>query len=158
MGLFEKISLFLLRISLGFLFLYAGYTKVINPQWSAEGYMKGAKTFPEFYQWLLSPDILPVVNFVNEWGLLLLGVSLILGVGVRVSSLLGAVLMMLYYFPVLDFPYPNPHSFIVDEHIVYICSLLVLAALNAGRIWGLGKWCAALPLCSRFPFLRILLG
>ena len=136
---FQKISLFLLRVSLGWMFFWAGITKVLDPTWSAAGYLKGAKTFVGFYQWLLSPGILPVVNFINEWGLTFLGVSLILGIFVRLSSSLGAVLMLLYYLPVLDFPYPNPFSYIVDEHIIYVFALLALASLRAGDVWGLGK-------------------
>ena len=154
----QKLSLFSLRVSLGWLFLYAGITKVLDPNWTAQGYIKGAKTFPLFYQWLISSGILPMVDFINEWGLTLLGISLILGIGVRLSSLLGALLMLLYYLPALDFPYPNPHSYIVDEHIVYIGVLLFFASLRAGRIWGLESWCSKLPLCSRFPWLRGLLG
>ncbi len=155
---YQKLSLFLLRISLGWLFFYAGITKVLNPEWSAAGYLKGAKTFVWFYQWLLAPNILPVVNFLNEWGLTLIGASLILGVFVRLSSVLGIVLMLLYYFPILQFPYPNPHSYLVDEHIVYALSLFVLAAMQAGRHWGLENWCASLPLCSKYPKLRAWLG
>ena len=155
---FQKISLFLLRISTGWLMFYAGITKVLNPEWSAAGYLKGAKTFVGFYQWLTSPGILPVVNFVNEWGLVFLGVSLILGIGVRLSSILGAILMLLYYFPILDFPYPNPHSYLVDEHIVYIFVLLLFASLRAGRVWGLENWCSDLPICFKFPKLREWLG
>ncbi|MEK7599391.1 MAG: DoxX family protein [Patescibacteria group bacterium] len=155
---FQKLSLFLLRISLGWLMFYAGITKILNPEWSAAGYLKGAKTFVGFYQWLASPGILPIINFVNEWGLTILGVSLILGIGVRLSSILGAALMLLYYFPVLDFPYPNPHSYLVDEHIIYALALLLFASLRAGRIWGLENWCSNLPICSKFPRLRKWLG
>ncbi len=155
---FQKISLFILRISLGWLFFYAGITKILNPEWSAEGYLKGAKTFAGFYQWLASSSILPVTNFMNEWGLTLLGVSLILGIGVRLSSILGVILMLLYYLPILDFPYPNPHSFLVDEHIIYILVLLLFAGLRAGCVWGLEKWCSGLPICSKFPRLRKLIG
>ena len=155
---FEKISLFLLRISMGWLFFYAGITKVLNPAWSAGGYLQGAKTFAGFYNWIATPGLLPITNFVNEWGLTLLGVSLILGVFVRLSSVLGAVLMLLYYLPILDFPYPNPHSFLVDEHIIYILALLYFAAARAGRVWGLENWCSNLPICSKFPKLRNWLG
>ena len=136
----QKISLFLLRVSLGWLYFYAGITKVINPEWSAAGYLKGAKTFAGFYQWLTSPGILPLVNFVNEWGLALLGVSLIFGVFVRLSSVLGAVLMLLYYFVILDFPHPNAFSYIVDEHVIYALVLIFFAATRAGRVWGLENW------------------
>ena len=150
--------MFLLRISIGWLMFYAGITKVLDPAWSAAGYLKGAKTFTEFYQWLTTPDLLPFTNFINEWGLTLLGVSLILGIGVRLSSILGAILMLLYYFPILDFPYPNPHAFLVDEHIIYALVLLLFASLQAGRVWGLENWCSRLPVCSKFPGLRALLG
>lgn len=153
----QKLSLFLLRISMGWLMLYAGITKVLNPAWSAEGYLKGTKTFTGLYGWFASPGILPAINFVNEWGLTLLGVSLILGIGVRLSSILGAVLMLLYYFPVLTFPYVA-HSYLVDEHIIYGFALLVLAATRAGRVYGLENWCSNLPICSKFPQLRKLFG
>ncbi|MEK7067342.1 MAG: DoxX family protein [Patescibacteria group bacterium] len=158
MTFFQKISLFLLRVSMGWLFFYAGITKALNPEWSAAGYLRGAKTFTDFYQWLLQPNILPAINFMNEWGLTLLGISLIAGVFVRLSSFSGAFLMLLYYFPILNFPYPNSYSFIVDEHIIYISVLLLLANFRAGRVWGLENWCSNLPLCSRFPRLREWLG
>ena len=133
---FQKFFLFLLRVTVGWMFFYAGITKVLNPQWSAEGYLKGAKAFTWFFQILLDPSILPIINFMNKWGLTLLGLSLILGLFVRFSSLLGVLLMALYYIA-LGFPYPNPHSYIVDEHIIYISVLLFFAAIKAGRVFGL---------------------
>ena len=132
----QKFFLFLLRVSAGWMFFYAGITKVLNPQWSAEGYLKGAKSFIWFYQWLLQPEILPIINSINKWGLTLLGASLIIGLFVRFSSLLGVLLMALYYIP-LGFPYPNLNSYIVDQHIIYIAVLLFFAAIRAGRILGL---------------------
>ncbi len=139
MNKFQNISLFLLRVSLGGLFLYAGITKIFDSNWSAEGYIQGAKTFPELFQFFLDPSILPIVNIANEWGLTLIGVGLILGVFVRWAALGGMILMTLYYLVILDFPHPNPHAYIVDEHVVYFFSLWVLAAFNAGKVWGLGN-------------------
>ena len=143
---------------MGWLMFYAGITKVLDPNWSAAGYLNSAKTFSGLFQWFAQPNILPTINFINEWGLTLLGVSLLLGIGVRLSSVLGAALMLLYYFPVLDFPYPNPHSYIVDERVFYIFVLLFLAAAKAGRAYGLEEWCSNLPICSKFPKLREWLG
>ena len=107
--------------------------------------------FPEFYAWLASSELLPIINIVNEWGLTLLGISLIFGVFVRVSSLLGATLMLLYYFPAAELrpfeflpqvwvPYIGEHAVIVDEHIIYALVLLLFAAVKAGRAWGLEKF------------------
>lgn len=155
---FQNLSLFLLRISMGWLMFYAGITKVLNPEWTAKGYLESAKTFSGFYQTLAAPNILPVINFINEWGLVLIGVSLVLGLFARLSSFFGIVLMFLYYFPILDFPYPSTHAFLVDQHIIYAASLFVLASFRAGRVWGLDIWCASLPICSKFPKLRNILG
>lgn len=132
----QKISLVGLRVSLGCYMFYAGITKVINPDWSAEGYIKGAKTFAWFYQWLLNPHILPTIDFLNKWGLTLLGISLILGLFVRWSSTAGIVLMVLYYLAALDFPYPDAHAYLVDQHIIYSFVLFCFITLRAGQVWG----------------------
>lgn len=153
----NKLSLLALRLAMGWFYFYAGITKVLDPEWSAAGYLKNAKGFTAFYQWMLDPSILPVVNFFNEWGLTLLGVSLILGIFVRLSSSLGMVLMLLYYLA-LGFPFPNAHAFIVDEHIIYIAALFVLASQRAGTVWGLETWCAELPICKKYPRLRAWFG
>lgn len=153
----QKWSLFILRLSLGWMMFYAGITKIMTPNWSAAFYLKDAQTFPGFYHWLTQPGLIGFVSFINEWGLTLLGLSLILGLGVRLSSWLGAALMLLYYFPVLKFPYLE-HSYIIDEHIIYAAVLVYFATVRAGRVMGLENWCANLPICRRYPTLRRLLG
>lgn len=135
----KKVSVFLLRISMGWLFFYAGITKVLNPEWSAGGYLKGAKIFIGFHQWLGSPGVLPIVDLLNQWGLTLLGLALILGLFIRISAPLAAFLMLLYYLPILNFPYAGTHSFLIDEHIIYILVLAFLAIISAGRIWGIDQ-------------------
>ncbi|MBI4363603.1 MAG: DoxX family membrane protein [Candidatus Doudnabacteria bacterium] len=134
---YQKYSLFVLRVSMGWMMLYAGVTKITDPSWSAAGYLTSAKSLSGFFAWFAQPGALPFTNFINEWGLTLLGLSLILGIGVRLSAWLGFVLMLLYYFPILDFPYPNAHSYIVDEHLIYAFALLILGAFKTGNIWGL---------------------
>ncbi|MEX2054573.1 MAG: DoxX family membrane protein [Candidatus Andersenbacteria bacterium] len=154
----EQLPLFLLRVALGWLFFYSGITKVLNPEWSAAGYLAGAKTFSGLYQWFAQPEILPVINAINEWGQLLLGIALLLGIVVRLASVGGALLMLMYYFPVLEFPYIGRTAFLIDEHIIYALALWVLAAFRAGRVWGLETWCSQLPLCSKYPRWRWWLG
>lgn len=135
----QKFSLLFLRVTLGWMFFYAGITKVLDSSWSAVGYIGGAKNFVSLFQFFLQPNILPIINFLNEWGLTLIGVALILGVFVRMASYAGIFMMIMYYLVILDFPYPNAHAYLVDEHIIYIGSLLVLAFSNAGKFWGLGN-------------------
>lgn len=141
------------RAMLGWLMLYAGLTHLLDLKFSAAGYITQAKTFVDFYAWLAQPAFLPAVNFLNVWGLTLLGVSLILGIGVRFSSVLGAVLMLLYYFPVLDFPYVA-RGFLVDQHIIYASVLIFFATIKAGRYYGLENWCENLPICRNYKGLH----
>ena len=149
--------LFLLRVSMGWLMFYAGITKVLDPEWTAFGYGSSAQTFSGFFQWIVSPANIGWIDFVNQWGLTLLGISLILGVGVRLSSVLGAVLMMFYYFPALDFPYAGEHSYIVDDHIIYVLVLIFFAVVKAGRYYGLESWFANTFL-GKFPGFQKIWG
>ena len=103
----EKVSLFLLRISLGFMFLYAGVAKLMNPSWSAVGYLKGTKILTGLYAWFGSASNIGWVNFLNEWGLTLVGAAIILGVVVRFSSICGILLMVLYYIPNSNFRFSH---------------------------------------------------
>ena len=101
----KRIILFLTRLSMGWLMFYAGITKVLDPEWTAKGYIESAKTFPSFYNWLLSDNILPIVDLLNQWGLTLIGVSLILGLFVRWSSLFGAIIPAKSELSVERFPF-----------------------------------------------------
>jgi thiosulfate dehydrogenase (quinone) large subunit len=133
----KRISIFLLRIALGWLFLYAGLSKVLNPNWSAQGYLKSAKTFPGLYQWLALPSNIEWVNFLNQWGLTIVGAALILGLFVRWAVPAAIALMVLYYLPNLSFPHAGNTAYIVDEHIIYILVLALLYIFHAGKYWGL---------------------
>ena len=135
-----KMAVFLSRVALGVVFFYAGITKVMNPNWSAAGYLNGAKTFPGLYHWFASASNIGWVNFLNEWGFVAIGVALILGLLTRWASLGGMIYMTLYYFPILNFPYVGKHSFLVDEHIMYITVFLILFTSKAGSHWGLDSF------------------
>ena len=132
----------LLRLALGWMMLYAGLSKILAPQWTSKGYMAGAKILPEFFKWLALPNIMPITDFLNQWGLTLIGLSLLLGFFVRISSVFGLALMILYYLPLIDpalFP-KMEHSYVVDEHIIYALVFLVLAVFNAGKAWGIDSY------------------
>lgn len=153
----QKVLTLLLRLALGFLLLYTGYSKISDPSWTAAGYLNGAAMFTGFYQWLASPGMIGLTNFLNSYGQLFIGISLILGAFVRLSSVLGAIMMLLYYLA-LKFPYPNEHAFIVDDHIIYGLALLLIGALNAGQYWGLENWLKKSSLVKSVPALHKLVS
>lgn len=127
----------LLRLSLGVLFFYTGLIKVLAVNWSAGGYLNSAKTFAGLYQWFGNAQNVGWVSTLNEWGLMLIGLSLLTGLFVRWSSLGGATLMVLYYFPVLSFPFIGLHSYLVDEHIIYALVFILFFMIHAGEYFGL---------------------
>lgn len=133
----QKTAVVLLRIALGSLFLYAGIAKLVNPEWTSAGYLASAQTLSGFYSWLALPQNILWVDMLNEWGLFLVGLSLILGMGTRIATIAGSLIMALYYIPTLNFPYAGEHAYIVDEHIIYIAVFGLLFTYNAGMYGGL---------------------
>ena len=85
--------------------------------------------------------------FRSGYGHLLIGLSLLVGLMVRVSASFGILLMLLYWMAHMDFPYiENANNFIVDYHIVYASVLGYLIYKQAGYAWGLDALAAKVPL------------
>lgn len=122
----------LLRLTLGLLFFFAGWFKLIADDWSAAGYLQNA-TGP-FASWFQSLSGNGFVDFLNMWGLTLVGIALILGFLVRTASFFGIIMMTLYYLA--DFVGNTAHG-LIDEHIVYIVAFLFFLVGGFGHIWGL---------------------
>ncbi len=96
---FQLLWLVVLRVAIGWHFLYEGLVKLSDPVWTSYGYLMDSKGFLQgFFQFLgHSPEILNVVDFLNIWGLILIGVSLILGLFSRIAIIGAIALLSLYY-------------------------------------------------------------
>ncbi|MBI5754448.1 DoxX family protein [Candidatus Peregrinibacteria bacterium] len=135
----KNIALFLLRIALGWLFFYAGLEKLLNPNWDATGFLTHAKTFQSFYGWFGSAANISWVNFLVPWGETLIGLGLIFGTLTRLASYFGILLLALFYFPSLEFPYVE-NGILVDDHFIYILVFAVFIHERAGAFWGLDSF------------------
>lgn len=133
----QNIIIFLLRISMGWVFLFAAYRQLPNPDWSAAGFLENASLFPSFFNFFTSPEILPIINTIIPWAHLLIGLGLLFGLGMRLAAFGGATLMFLYYIPRLDGFMVGQNNFIVEYHLVYTLVIIYLAAIGAGRVYGL---------------------
>lgn len=150
-------SLLALRVVMGWTFFYAGITKVLDPEWSAKGFLLHAipEGNPVPGLWTtLANDWLWLIDPLNAWGLTLVGLALMLGVLVRWSAIWGAVMMGLYWLASL----PLAHAIVIDSHVVYALLLFGLGAFGAGRILGLDAVLEETDLVQRHPALRCLLG
>jgi len=134
----SQLVTFLLRIAMAWTFLYAASHQVFVPGWSATGFLTHTKTFHGLFSLFTGPAIGPLVSFLVEYGHLLIGLSLLVGLAVRVSSAFGILLMLLYWMAHMDFPYiSDSNNFLVDYHIVYALVLWHLILSRAGQQWGL---------------------
>lgn len=142
------IALVLLRVAIGWHFLYEGASKLLNPAWSSKAYLMDAKgIFSGLFSWMAADDTrLVIVDTLNEWGLTLIGLGLIIGLLTRVSSLAGIILLAFYYlshpaWPGLQYMFPTEGTyFIVDKNIVEILALLVLFYFPTGHIIGIDRF------------------
>jgi thiosulfate dehydrogenase [quinone] large subunit len=155
----DRKFLLVFRLLMAWTFLYSASHQVLNPKFSAAAFLAQTKTFHDVYAVFTAPALDPALTFLVSYGHLLIGLSLLVGFMVRVSSLCGVALILLYWTAHMDWPYiENHNNFIVDYHIVYAVVLLYLFAKNAGHVWGLDAWAATLPIVQKNAWLRTLVG
>ena len=145
---YSSYLLTILRILVGWHFLYEGITKLMDPGWTAKFYLLGSKwIFADLFHWMASaPNVLQVVDFLNVWGLILIGLSLFIGLFVRWSSVAGAVLLFFYF---VAYPPIFGHTLgavaegnyqWVDKNLIEIFILVVFAVLPVGFLYGVDRW------------------
>lgn len=133
------------RIIIGWHFLYEGIAKLFNPNWSSAGYLMESKwLFSGFFHWLISDSTaLRIVDFLNIWGLLIIGLFLFLGLFTRAASISGAFLLILYYIANPPFMYSSvpsvSHFYIINYNLIEAAVLITLASLNRDSMYGLQK-------------------
>ncbi len=140
--------LVILRVLIGWHFLYEGLAKLVNPDWSSAGFLLDSKGLlaPLFHSMASSPDLLNIVDFLNIWGLILIGLGLILGLFSGISVVAGIVLLGMYYLshpPCAGFNYsvPSEGSYLwVNKNLVEMAALAVLLVFPTGRRIGLDRF------------------
>ncbi len=124
-----SIGLVVLRVVIGVQLLMAGIAKMGD--WSAAKYLEGA-TGP-LASWFQSLAGNPAVDWLNVWGLTLIGAALIVGLMVRPAAFFGAIMMTLYYLS--DLEGNTAHGFI-DQHIILAVIMVLFMAGGVGHTLG----------------------
>ena len=154
----DRSVIFVLRILVGWTFLYAGSWQVLQ-HYSAAGFLNHVVTFHDFFAYFSRPTMLPYTDFLMRWGHLLIGLSLVSGLLVRVSGPFGILLMLIYYFAHMDWPFIENHlSLFVDFHLVYAVVIVFLIAHRAGHVWGLDGLVGKVPAVAHNSFLQPAFG
>jgi len=143
----QSFALVILRITIGWHFLYEGGVKILNPHWTAKSYLLDSGGFLKGFFELIAGNqtLLSISDSANAWGLALIGLSLLLGIFTRYSSIAGMVLLLLYYlshpaFPGIEYLFPSDGSyFIINKTLVELFALLVIFAFPTSHIFGLQR-------------------
>ncbi|MBP8303946.1 MAG: DoxX family protein [Phycisphaerae bacterium] len=136
-----------LRVALGWHFLYEGVAKLYTPGWTSQGFLDVSRwVLADLFRWIAAtPAALRVVDWLNVWGQVLIGLGLIAGCMTRAASIAGALMLGLYYvanppFIGMDFAVPAEGStLIVNKNLVEMIALIVVAVLPTSRIAGLDR-------------------
>jgi thiosulfate dehydrogenase (quinone) large subunit len=141
-------ALVIVRVLIGWHFLYEGWVKVINPNWSAASFLNAAQgPLANLFKAMASnSSVLEVINFCNQWGLVLIGLSLILGLLSRWACIGGIALLSMYYLcnpPLigLDIAGMAEGSYlIVNKNLIELFTLLILFFFPTGQRVGLDRF------------------
>ena len=141
------IAITVMRIIVGWHFLYEGIAKLTSPSWSAVGYLRQARgPFSGLFRWLASqPNMLANADQITMWGLTIVGLLLILGLFTRLASLGGIGFLLLFYFanpPFVGYFYSLPSEgsyLIINKNLVELCALVVVFLTGSGRFAGLDR-------------------
>jgi thiosulfate dehydrogenase [quinone] large subunit len=141
------IAITVLRVFVGWHFLYEGIAKLTAASWSSAGYLRQARgPFAEMFRGLASqPNMLANADLITMWGLTIVGLCLILGLFTRLASLAGIGFVLLFYLaapPFVGYFYSIPSEgsyLIVNKTLVELSALVVILLTGSGRFAGLDR-------------------
>ena len=134
-------ALVLLRILIGWHFLYEGVIKAYNPSWTSRGYLLSASILKPFFAWLASDSLISVIDNLNIIGLIAVGISLLIGIKVKWGCVGGIMLLMLYYMAHPPFPGlpqgPSEGSYwVVNKNLIEMAALFVICQFPLTTVFG----------------------
>ena len=151
----QQVALVVLRTLIGWHFLYEGFFKLWRPAWtrdgtllgpwSSAGYLRAANgPFADVFHRLAGSSWLPAIDHVVSIGLVLIGLSLILGLFTQAGCLGAIALLVMFYaaqIPTHGLHEPgNEGAYLfVNKNLVEAAALFALFAFRTGGIAGLDR-------------------
>ena len=134
--------LVLLRLLVGWHFLYEGVIKAYNPSWTSRGYLLSASILKPFFAWLAGDSLISVVDNLNIIALIAVGITLLIGIKVKWGCIVGVLLLLLYYLahpPLPNLPQGASEGsyWIVNKNLVEMAALFVIYQFPLTSLFGL---------------------
>ena len=139
--------LVVLRVLIGWHLLYEGAEKLFDPDWSSMVFLLDSKGFLSGFFIMLAnhQDVTAVVDFLNIWGLIAIGLGMIMGLFTRFAIIAGIILLSFYYlshppFPGLEFTIPSEGNYLfVNKNLVELFALVILLMFPTGHVIGVDR-------------------
>ncbi len=126
----------LLRLVIGYHFLFEGIDKLLSPGWSSTEFLLQTNwLFSSFYHYLAdNQSLLSIVNFLNIWGQILIGLSLIIGLYSTTAAIFGAIMIFIYYIAIP--PFIESYIF-VDKNLLELFAFIIIFLFPTSKIYGM---------------------
>lgn len=139
--------LVIIRMAIGWHFLYEGISKFLAPAWSSYNYLLTSRwIFEDFFHGIArNANALAVADFLNIWGLTLIGLALVFGVFTRIAAASGVLLLTLYYVanpPFIGLEYGVPAEgqyLVVNKNLIELLVLIVFIVLPSSMVPGIDR-------------------
>jgi thiosulfate dehydrogenase [quinone] large subunit len=139
--------LVIVRVLIGWHFLYEGLVKIMNPTWSSLGYLMDSKGIFAglFHSIATNPGMVNVADFLNMWGLTAIGLGLILGCFTQIATVGGIVLLAFYCLAHPSgintvYVLPSEGSYLwVNKTLIELATLALLFYFPTGREIGFDR-------------------
>jgi thiosulfate dehydrogenase [quinone] large subunit len=155
----QQVAVVLLRTAIGWHFLYEGFYKFRLPAWTPDGQPIAAWTSGGFIRAAASgplgrlaratadAGLLPWIDKAIVFGLLAVGVSLILGLLTRAGCIGALILLALFYFtaiPMAGAPMAGAEGtyLVVNKTLIEALAVFALMSFDTGKIAGLDRFWA----------------
>ena len=144
----QLISLVTLRVVIGWYFLYEGLAKVFSPNWTSYGYLMDSEgAFASiFKEMAMNPTMTQIADILNIYGLIVIGLCLIVGAFSKLAKLGAMGLLAMYYLshpPLLDVHYilrPEGSYLWIDKNTIAFFALVVLLYFPTSKQIGLDRY------------------
>jgi thiosulfate dehydrogenase [quinone] large subunit len=149
----QKVSLVVLRTLIGWHFAYEGFYKLSLPgwsrtgdrlsAWSAAGYLNAAGgPLADVFRSLADPGVLAWIDVLVPVGLLLVGVSLLLGLATQIGCWGAIAFLTIFYLsaiPTSGTPQPGAEGtyLLVSKNFIELVAAVVVLTFRTGQIAGL---------------------
>ena len=140
-----KDSIVLLRVLIGWHFLYEGIIKLYNPDWTSFGYLASAQgPLKPFFTALTGETMLIWVDGLNMAALIIVGLTLTLGFFEKTGAFIGIGLLALYYLAHPSFPWLTEVNvegsyWFVNKNLIELVACMVIFQYPTAQYFGLSR-------------------